>query len=450
MTTIHSTLALAHGPALPNRIAKSAMSERVATEDGRVSEELVRLYARWSKSGAGLLITGNVMVDARALGESGNVVVEDERDLEGLRAWATASKAGGSGLPARAEPGAGLDGDGRPSKAGGSRVWMQINHPGRQSPRSLSREPVAPSAIGLRGAGPMFAKPRELTSSEIESIVLRFARTARIAEKAGFDGVQIHGAHGYLVSQFLSPYTNQRTDAWGGDATRRRRFLLEIVDAVRSAVSPRFSVGLKLNSADFQKGGFDEAESMAVLEDLDARGLDLIEISGGTYESAKMFEETVPTRESSRRREAFFIDYVEKALSRVRTPMMLTGGLRTREGLDSAIASGVHVAGIARPMAIEPDLPAAFLEGRAQHAQPVKLATGIANLDSLIQGSWYQAQLDRMGRGLEPDLRLGRLRARSGTSRRVVGRRGPRRQARRWPSLPASRAPRHAEQTSLP
>lgn len=385
MTTIHSGLPLAHGLALPNRVAKSAMSERLATSDGKVSEELVRLYARWAKSGAGLLVTGNVMVDARALGETGNVVVEDERDLDGLRAWA------------------------RAAKSSGARLWMQINHPGRQSPRTVSKATVAPSAVRLRGAGPAFAPPRALTSDEIEGIVARFATTARVAEKAGFDGVQIHGAHGYLVSQFLSPHTNRRDDAWGGDPARRRRFLLEIVGAVRSAVSPRFSVGLKLNSADFQKGGFDEAESMAVLEDLDGRGLDLVEVSGGTYESAKMFEETVPTRESSRRREAFFLDYVEKARARVRTPIMLTGGIRTLDGMQSALASGVDVVGLARPMAIEPELPAALLDGRAEHARPVKLATGIANLDSVIQGSFYQLQIDRMGRGLDPDPSASRL-----------------------------------------
>jgi 2,4-dienoyl-CoA reductase-like NADH-dependent reductase (Old Yellow Enzyme family) len=386
-TTIHSSLSLTHGPALSNRLAKSAMSERLAAAGGRVSEELVRLYARWGKSGAGLLVTGNVMVDARALGESGNVVVEDETDLDALRAWASAAK------------------------AGGARVWMQINHPGRQSPRTLSKAPVAPSAIRLKGAGPMFATPRALTNDEIEQIVQRFATTARIAEKAGFDGVQIHGAHGYLVSQFLSPYTNQRDDAWGGDATRRRRFLLEIVSAIRSSVSDDFSVGLKLNSADFQKGGFGEAESMAVLEDLDGRGLDVIEVSGGTYESAKMFEETVPTRASSQRREAFFLEYVEKARARIRTPLMLTGGLRTRGGLESALASGVDVVGLARPMAVEPDLPAAFLAGTVEHAVPIKLSTGIASLDAVIQGSWYQIQIDRMGRGLEPDLRASRIRA---------------------------------------
>lgn len=386
MTTLSDPLELRAGTTLSNRFAKSAMSERLGTPEGAVSEELVALYARWSRSGAGLLVTGNVMVDRTALGESGNVFVEDERDLDGLRAWATAAK------------------------SGGARVYMQINHPGRQSPRHLSRRPVAPSTIGLKGAGPLFAKPRALESHEIEEIVARFAETARIAKKAGFDGVQIHGAHGYLVSQFLSPYTNRRDDAWGGDPERRGRFLIEVVRAVRAAVGEGFPVALKLNSADFQKGGFDEPESMALLERLDGEGLDLLEISGGTYESAKMFEETVPTRTSSKRREAFFADYVEKARARIRCPLMLTGGFRTKAGMEDAIASGaVDVVGLARPMAVEPDLPRAILEGARDAARPVRLAMGIASLDSLVQGSWYQTQIDRMGRGLEPDQGLGRL-----------------------------------------
>ena len=385
MTTLSDPLKLSHGPTLANRLAKSAMSERLALPDGRVSAELIALYRRWATSGAGLLITGNVMVDGRALGESGNVFVEDERDLGGLRAWAQAGKS--QGVP----------------------LIMQINHPGRQAPRTLTKHLVAPSAVGLKGAGPLFATPRALLSSEIEEIITRFAETARVGEKAGFDGVQIHGAHGYLVSQFLSPYTNRREDAWGGDATRRRRFLIELVRAVRAAVSDGFAVGLKLNSADFQKGGFDEAESMALLEVLDGESLDFVEVSGGTYETAKMFEETVPSRESSKRREAFFLSYVEQARSRIRCPFMLTGGFRTRAGMQEALAGGaVDIVGIARPMAVEPDLPKALLSGHRAEAMPVKLATGIANLDSLIQGSWYQTQIDRMGHGKEPAPALGR------------------------------------------
>lgn len=387
MIDLSVPLRLSSGITLDNRIAKSAMSERLAGPDGRVSAELVRLYERWARSGAGLLVTGNVMVDGRAIGESGNVVVEDASDLDGLRAWA------------------------RAARAGGARVVMQINHPGRQAQRLASSLTVAPSAVRLRGAGPLFAKPRALGTDEVEAIVDRFAATARIAEQAGFDGVQIHGAHGYLVSQFLSPLTNLRDDAWGGDAERRRRFLLEIVRRVRAAVSSQFVVGLKLNSADFQRGGFDEEESMALLEVLDREPLDFVEISGGTYESAKMFEEATPKRESTREREAFFLEYVERARAKIRLPLMLTGGFRTRTGMLDALAGGaVDLVGLARPMAVEPELPRQLISGEALRARPVRLATGVANLDSVIQGSWYQAQIDRMGRGLDPDPALGRWR----------------------------------------
>lgn len=385
-TRMQEPLTLASGLRLANRLAKSAMSERLADGRGAPSEELVRLYERWGRGGAGLLVTGNVMIDRHALGETGNVVVEDRSSLSALSAWA------------------------RAARAHGSKIVMQINHPGRQSPRTLSRRPVAPSEVALAGeARVMFGKPRALQSVEIEDIIRRFATAAAVAEEAGFDGVQIHGAHGYLISQFLSPHTNRRDDAWGGDASRRRRFVIEVVRAVRAAVSPTFSVGLKLNSADFQRGGFDDEESMQVAAAIDAEGVDLLEVSGGTYESAKMFEETVPTRASSERREAFFLEYVERVRDRVKAPLMLTGGLRTRDGIESALASGVDVAGLARPLAFDPDLPARLISGASDRATPVKLATGIASLDSVIQGSWYQAQIDRMGRGLEPDAGLGRL-----------------------------------------
>lgn len=382
-----SPLTLPRGQRLENRLAKSAMSERLGDRAHAPSEELVRLYERWGEGGTGLLITGNVMVDHQALGESGNVAVEDDRHLSALKAWADAAK------------------------RHGARLWMQINHPGRQSPRDLVPAPVSASSIPMTGIKrAVFAKPRALEPREIEAIVDRFAAAATVAEQAGFDGVQIHGAHGYLISQFLSPLTNQRDDAWGGDAERRRRFAIAIARAVRQAVSPSFAVGIKLNSADFQRGGFTNDESVTLVEALDAEGLDLIEISGGTYESAKMFEETVPTRESSKRREAFFQSYVEMVQDRVSTPLMLTGGLRTRVGMLDAMASGVDVIGMARPLALEPDLSARLLDGRADAARPVRLATGNKLLDSVIQGSWYQTQIDRMGQGLEPDPDLGRLR----------------------------------------
>jgi 2,4-dienoyl-CoA reductase-like NADH-dependent reductase (Old Yellow Enzyme family) len=384
-TTLSRPLTLASGAILPNRIAKAAMSERVAGADGAPNQALVRLYERWAEGGAGLLITGNVMVDRTAIAESGNVVVDDERDLPALRRWAAVTR------------------------ARGAQAWLQINHPGRQIPRFLSPEPVAPSAIGLAGTGGLFARPRALLEHEIAAIVERFARTAEIAEATGFDGVQIHGAHGYLISQFLSPRSNLRSDGWGGTADKRRRFLLEVIRAVRAAVSPSFAVALKLNSADFQRGGFDESESMAVVEALE--GIDLLEISGGTYESAAMFTEAKPAA-STRAREAFFLDYAEKVRNRTRVPLMVTGGFRTRVGMEEALVSGaVDVIGMARPFAAEPDLAARLIRGDSDAARTIQLDTGIKKLDAIIQGSWYQLQLNRMAQGLAPDPHLGRTEA---------------------------------------
>jgi len=380
---IETSLSLPNGQVLPNRIVKSAMSERLSAS-GRVTPSLHRLYAHWARGGAGLLITGNVMFDADHLGESGNVVVEDDRDLEALRAWVEAA---------------------RPAK-----IWMQINHPGRQSPRFVNKAPVAPSAVPVEIAG-AFVTPRELTEPEILDIIERFANTAAVAEQAGFDGVQIHGAHGYLVSQFLSPKTNRREDAWGGDAERRRRFVVEVVRAIRARTSPPFAVGIKLNSADFQKGGFTEEESLAVVDAI-GRDLDLIEVSGGTYESAVMFEETQPKHDSSKRREAFFLDFAERIREHTRVPLLVTGGFRTRAGMDDALETGAtDLVGLARPLATEPDLPNRLLDGSAEAALPIKLATGIKKLDSMVQGGWYQLQIQRMARGETPDLKLSRIRA---------------------------------------
>lgn len=381
MPAIHDPLPLPGGATLRNRVAKSAMSERLAGPDGAPTEAHATLYRRWAEGGAALLITGNVMIDARALGESGNVVLEDDRALGAFSAWTAA--------------------------AAGSALWMQLNHPGRQSPRNLSREPVAPSAVPMRGTAGMFAPPRALAAREIEELIARFARSAVLAREAGFTGVQIHAAHGYLVSQFLSPHTNRRDDDWGGDPERRRRFLIEIVRAVRRAVPRPFSLGVKLNSADFQRGGFGEDESLEVVAALDREDLDLLEISGGTYEAAAMFDEP-----STRAREAFFLEYAEKARAATHVPLMVTGGFRSAAGMNAALAHGaLDLIGLARPLAVEPDLPRRLIAGEAERAREIQLATGWKKLDALVQGAWYQQQLDRLARGTDADPKLCRLSA---------------------------------------
>lgn len=376
---IAQPLKLARGPQLPNRLAKSALSEALGSIDNRVTPELVRLYQRWASSGAGLLMTGNVMVDRRALGEPGNVVLEDERDLLRLQQWAAAAK------------------------SQGTRIWMQINHPGKQAPRGMNRENVAPSAIGFgEKLAPFFPVPRALTESEIEDIIERFGNAAAIAKQAGFDGVQLHGAHGYLISQFLSPHHNRREDAWGGTAVKRRRFVTQVYREVRRRVGEDFPIGIKLNSADFQRGGFTEAESLGVIKALAKAGIDLIEISGGTYEEPAM---QGLRKASTASREAYFLEFAEKVRAEVEVPLMVTGGFRTLAGMEAPLkAKALDLIGLGRILAIEPDAPARLLRGEETRQRVQPLSTGIRYLDGMgsLEVTWYTRQLHRMARGEAP------------------------------------------------
>jgi 2,4-dienoyl-CoA reductase-like NADH-dependent reductase (Old Yellow Enzyme family) len=384
---IATPLTLPSGLTLRNRVAKAAMSENLANGEGEPTDRLVRLYERLGRGGAGLLITGNAIVDPGGRTERNNVVMVREHG-ERLAAWA------------------------RAAKADGSAVIMQLSHAGRQTPRMVTWRPVAPSAVALTRKGGLFAKPEPLTLAQIELLVARFGRAAAMAQAAGFDGVQIHGAHGYLVSQFLSPLTNLRTDRYGGDIEGRMRFLLEVVQAVRRATGRGFTVAVKLNSADFQRGGFTHEESIQVAQALAAAGIDLLEISGGSYEKPAMMgseASKAPARASTRAREAFFLEYAESMRKAVELPLMVTGGFRSRTAMNDALAAGAtDVVGLGRPLAVEPDLPGQLVTGRAQAAAAHEVGVGVRLLDDVLQMEWYQQQLTRMAAGLEPDPQLGR------------------------------------------
>ncbi|MFT4264989.1 MAG: NADH:flavin oxidoreductase/NADH oxidase family protein [Nocardioides sp.] len=373
-------LTLPNGFVIPNRLAKAALSEGLGRRDFSPGSRIDNLYRRWADCGVGLSITGNVMVDRTQTGEPGNVVVEDRRHLDDLARWAATAK------------------------AGGSKVWVQINHPGRQIPRTVGTHPVAPSAIPLPGAARLFATPRALSGGEVRDIIGRFANTARIVVEAGFDGIQIHGAHGYLVSQFLSPLSNQRSDEWGGTPERRHRFVLEVVRAIRAEVGADVPVGIKLNSADFQKGGFAEAESLEVVHKLAEEGIDLLEVSGGTYTSSAMLGVDESLKESTRRREAYFMAYAERVRAALpELPLMLTGGFRTAGGMVEALESGsIDLVGLGRPLCVQPDFPAELLAGRAQESVVVPHRSGIRLLDNLTELTYYSVQMWRMGNGREP------------------------------------------------
>lgn len=373
------TFNLPHCGNIKNRVFKSAMSEALAARGGRVTPELIRLYGAWAAGGVGLCVTGNVMIDRRAIGEPGNVIIEDDSQLAELCAWAQAAT------------------------QHGTQCWVQLNHPGKQAPKGLNKETVAPSAVPFKAdMQAFFPVPRELTDAEIRDIIARFGRAAGVVKRAGFTGVQIHGAHGYLVSQFLSPHHNRRTDAWGGSAEKRRSFVLEVLRAMREAVGVDFPIGIKLNSADFQRGGFTEAESLETIQALATAGIDLIEISGGTYEAPAMTGVPAEVKESTRLREAYFLAFAQRARQAVQVPLAVTGGFRTAEGMAEAITSGaVDLVGMARALAIEPDVVNRLLSGHAARhtVRPIKTHIPLIDRMGLMEVSWYTAQLKRIGRG---------------------------------------------------
>lgn len=376
---LNQPLTLPNGVVIPNRLAKAATSETLATYSNNPTEKHIRLYQRWASSGIGMIITGNIMIDRRALGEPGNVVIEDERDFEILKKWA------------------------KTVTEQGSQLWAQLNHPGKQSPKGLNARNISASAVPFgTEMQSLFAPPDEATHDEIIEIIQRFGRSAVICKNAGFSGVEIHAAHGYLINQFLSPLHNLRNDEWGGTPEKRRKFLMEVYQEIRKQVGTDFPIAIKLNSADFQKGGFTEEDSLEVIKALAAAGIDLIEISGGTYESGVA---KAPQKSSTIAREAFFIDFAEKVRKHVTTPLMVTGGFRSAEGMNQALESNAFdVVGIARLMAIDPNAAKYLLAGMdsKQNVQPIK--TGIKKIDSLgiMEVLWYTQQLNRIAQGKAP------------------------------------------------
>jgi 2,4-dienoyl-CoA reductase-like NADH-dependent reductase (Old Yellow Enzyme family) len=332
---LFAPLTLPNGSVLPNRLAKAAMEERLAGRGQVPGELLWELYGRWARGGAGLIITGNVMVDARALTSPATVVLDAASPLAPFERWATAAK------------------------AGGAQAWMQLNHPGRQVYADMPGVRLAPSAVPLElgRQSKRFAMPSAMSGLEISQTVDSFVLTAKRAAEAGFDGVQIHAAHGYLLSQFLSPLSNRRTDEWGGSLVNRARLLVEVVARVRAAVPAGFAVAVKVNSADFQRGGFEFKDALRVIELLNEVEVevDLVELSGGTFESPAM--QGMPQDERTAAREAYFLEFAQKASKIAVMPLMLTGGIARRDIAEQVRADGVAVIGMATALSVAPDLP---------------------------------------------------------------------------------------------
>lgn len=391
-------LRLPNGVTLPNRLAKSAMTEGLADAKDRPTAQHCQLYKTWSEGGTGLHITGNVMIDRRYLERAGNVVLEDDKELDLFKAWA------------------------KDGTVGGNHLWVQLNHPGRQCPRMVNTQPLSPSEVQLDILG-NFGKPRAMTVADIEEVIARFVRSATLVKEAGFTGVQIHCAHGYLLSQFLSPMINQRKDEWGGSLENRARIVRTIVRKVREAVGADFPIGVKLNSADFQKGGFTLEDCVQVASWLGEEGIDLLEVSGGTYEQLSLFGvEPKDVRESTRKREAYFIEYAERIKASANVPVMITGGFRSRDVMERAVENGeVDIVGLARPLCTQPDCSRLLIEKKVDsidtYENQLVLGNGfwgnnsplslIKAINGFGQMGFYYWQIIRLSKGLspEPDLK---------------------------------------------
>ena len=372
---IFSPLTLPNGTNVPNRIVKAAMEENMCDPDHAPSDSLLRLYKAWADGGAGLILTGNVMVDGRAMTGPGGVVLEDDRHLARFKQWAQVAR------------------------SGGAQVWMQISHPGRQMMAALGQETWSASAVPLEMGklSNKFSVPKAMSVADIEEIQKRFVRTAQLAEQAGFNGVQIHGAHGYLLSQFLSPLSNKRQDDWGGSIENRARLLIDIVKGVRAAVQPQFAVAVKLNSADFQRGGFSPEDAQQVVHMLNELRIDVVELSGGSYEAPAMQGQARDGRTLAR--EAYFLEFAQNMMAIARMPVMVTGGIRRQAVANNVVNSGVSLVGMATALAINPSLPQAWRSGQDLAPELTPITWKNKMMASLATMARVKYQLKRLSQG---------------------------------------------------
>ena len=372
---VFTSFTLPSGLVLKNRIAKAAMEENLAQEDQTPSQVLKNVYSAWAKGGTGLIITGNVMVDHLAMTGPGGLVLEQNTDITAFAELASLSK------------------------QNNCKVVMQINHPGRQVFKKMGGKALSASSVALNMGkhSHLFGVPKAMTQSEIDDVITRFTQTAQQAEKAGFNGVQIHAAHGYLLAQFLSPLTNKRDDKWGGSLQNRARLLLEITRSIKEVCSPTFSVSVKLNSADFQRGGFEPSDAQVVVDLLNELNVDFVELSGGSYEAPAMQGKTGDERTLAR--EAYFLEFAKVISQRSSIPIMTTGGISRLSIANNVIESGVALVGIATALAYQPNLVNKWQNEPLQLAVLPNVTWRDKTLAGLAIMALVKRQIRRVGEG---------------------------------------------------
>ena len=376
---LFTPITLPNGTTIKNRFFKSAMSEGMGTKNFQPKKNIATLYKRWAEGGTGLIITGNIMIDPKGTAEPGNIVFDKNSNMEILKDWA------------------------KQGQQHGAKVMVQINHPGKQVPKTIAKETVAPSAVPLgNGLNKLFSTPRALTTSEVEELVQKFITSAKVAKDAGFSGVQIHAAHGYLISQFLSPHDNRRTDKYGGSLENRMRFLKEIYLGMREELGKDFTIGIKINSTDFKEDGLTEEDSLKTIIELANLGLDFVEISGGTYERPAMMGAT-----SKSTNQVFFAEYSKKLKQKIEIPVVVTGGIRSINAMNTLLNDNTtDFIGIARPLTIDPNIPNKIKQGTYTIVETTRVSTGVKKLDkifgSLLGIVYYQVLMQNIAKGKEP------------------------------------------------
>lgn len=365
---LQRSLELPCGAVLKNRIVKSPMSDSLGDGRGNPTKAQMRLYERWALGGAALSVIGEVQPDPRYPEKPGNLVLGEDSDREKLKEL--------TGRAAVTE----------------AHLWAQLGNAGALS-YTLVSEPKGPSPLDIPGL-----KCETLSLKEIQEIPGRIAAAALTAKGSGFTGVMIHGGHGFLLSQFLSPLFNRRQDQYGGSVKGRSRLLMEVLESVRAAVGPSFPVGIRINATDKLEGGLTGIEALQVISLLDQTPTDLIDISGGTY---------FPGAKSSsdgNRRGPYFLDFARKAKEITRIPLVLTGGFKKRVQALQVLSEGAaDMVGIARAMVLDPELPRRWFEEaggdptfpRFENPRPGEIT------------AWYTLRLRALGENREKDFSMG-------------------------------------------
>ncbi|MBP1768564.1 MAG: 2,4-dienoyl-CoA reductase [Candidatus Aminicenantes bacterium] len=332
---------------IPNRFVRSATHDFMSGEDGSVTDRQVALFRRLAEGEVGLIITGHAYINPAGKASPRQIGVHDDRMVDGL-----------SRIP-------------RSVHDFPTRIFLQIAHAGRQTKEKICGcVPAAPSAV----YDPVFKLlPRAMARDEIRGTIDEFVQAGRRAKQAGFDGVQIHVAHGYLLSSFISPHTNRREDEYGGSLENRARIVREILRGIKSLAGPCFPVIAKLNSQDFLPGGLFVEESIEIARALEADGLDGVEVSGGMSEAGKgSVWEGLRTEQE----EGYFVDSASRFKAAVGIPVFGLGGLRTFAVMERAVAEGrVDLISLSRPLIREPGLVKKFRLGEVPKSECISCNT---------------------------------------------------------------------------